>query len=71
MPNLKTILQEISDITYTIETDYPELYKYLDEQPITIPAFEHPNMNKKLMKEYLKELKELLESYVVTHQKEK
>ncbi|MGA8854289.1 MAG: hypothetical protein WB492_08950 [Christiangramia sp.] len=49
MPDLKSILKEIYDITYTIEKDYPELYKYLDEEPITIPAFKHPNMNKQLM----------------------
>jgi len=71
MSKLKTILKEISDITYTIEKDYPELYKYLDEEPITIPAFQHPNMNKKLMKEYLEGLKQVLKQYMKTHQKAK
>ena len=69
MTDLNTILKDISEITYTIETEYPELYKYLDEEPITLPAYEHPSMDKRLMKEYLKDLKALLEHYIETHQK--
>ena len=71
MTDLNTILKEISEITYTIEMEYPELYKYLDEEPITLPAYEHPVMDKKLMKVYLKDLKQLLEHYIETHQKDK
>jgi hypothetical protein len=71
MPDLKTILTEITELTNTIETDYPELYKYLDEEPITIPAFEHPDMDKQLMKEYLDGLKQVLKQYIKTHQKTK
>ncbi len=70
MSDLKSILNEISDITFTIEKDYPELYKYLDEEPITIPAFKHPNMNKQLMKNYLEGLKQVLKHYMETHQQE-
>lgn len=71
MSNLNTILKEISEITLTIETDYPELYIHLDEEPITIPAFQHPDMDKKLMKEYLEGLTQVLKQYIKTHQKEK
>lgn len=70
MSDLKTILLKISNVTYTIKTDYPELYTYLDEEPITIPAFQHPNMDKKIMKDYLEGLKQLLTKYMKTHQKE-
>lgn len=40
-----TLLKEINAITLKIELDYPELYEYLDENPITMPNMTHPIMN--------------------------
>ncbi|KKM24657.1 hypothetical protein LCGC14_1602860, partial [marine sediment metagenome] len=40
MSDLKTILREIIEMTNMIERDYPEVYGYLDEDPITIPDIE-------------------------------
>lgn len=71
MSDLKEILKEITDLTFKIESEYPELYKFLDENPITIPAFEHPDIDKKIMKEYLDDLKQLLEQYIKTHRDKK
>ncbi|EPR73787.1 hypothetical protein ADIWIN_1147 [Winogradskyella psychrotolerans RS-3] len=71
MSDLKTLLTEITALTNTIETDHPELYTFLDEQPITIPAFKHPNMNKKIMKEYLDDLKQVLNHYIKSHKDKK
>lgn len=70
MSDLKTILTEITDLTNMIETDYPELYKYLDEDPTTIPDIENPNMGKKVMQEYLDYLKQLVKQYSKTHKSE-
>jgi len=70
MSDLKIMLTEITDLTNMIETDYPELYKYLDEDPMTIPAIKNPNMGKKVMQEYLDELKQLVKQYSKTHKSE-
>ncbi|NJB70405.1 hypothetical protein GGR42_000867 [Saonia flava] len=68
MNGLQSILSEIILLTNTIETDYPELYKFLDETPITIPSKNHPEIDKNAMKDYLESLKQLLEHHVETHQ---
>ena len=57
MKELHNILQEITQITTTIETNYPELYRSLDENPMTLPIINHPHMDKKVMQEYLESLK--------------
>lgn len=53
--------------TMTIRKDYPELSKYLLEMPETIPGIENPEMNKKVLNEYLNSLKEILDKYVPNH----
>lgn len=67
MENLKALLAEIAQLTSTMETDYPELYRFLDENPMTLPIKEHPKMDKKVMEEYLEDLKELIKRHVQTH----
>jgi len=57
------ILSEISEINNDIETNYPELYKFLDENPITIPNEVHPIMDDNSLKAYLETLKSLLKKY--------
>ncbi len=69
MKNLQKILQEISQLTTEIETNYPELYRDLDENPMTLPVSKHPHMDKEVMQEYLESLKELLKHHIETHKK--
>ncbi|TYC10589.1 hypothetical protein ES677_11655 [Bizionia gelidisalsuginis] len=64
MKDLHNILQEITKVTTNIETNYPELYRTLDENPMTLPVSQHPHMDKVVLQEYLASLKELLEHYV-------
>lgn len=64
MKELPEILSEIAKLTTYIETNYPELYRSLDENPMTLPTSQNPQMDKVVMREYLDSLKELLESYV-------
>lgn len=64
MKELHKILNEITQLTTDIETNYPELYRSLDENPMTLPISKHPHMDKVVMKEYLESLKDLLASYV-------
>ena len=64
MKSLQNILTEISALTLNIETNYPELYRSLDENPMTLPVSQHPHLDKVVIEEYLTGLKELLEHYV-------
>ncbi|WP_299253641.1 hypothetical protein [uncultured Cytophaga sp.] len=65
------LLKEITQLTYKIEKEYPELYVYLDENPITIPTENHPDLNKRLFSDYLSTLKVLLEHHIETHRTKK
>jgi len=64
MKELHKILNEITQLTTSIETDYPELYRSLDENPMTLPVSKHPHIDKIVLQDYLDSLKELLEHYV-------
>lgn len=64
MKDLHSIQTEITQLTTNIETNYPELYRSLDENPITLPVLKHPHMDKKVMQEYLESLKQLLKHYL-------
>jgi len=66
MKELNTILQEITELTTNIETNYPALYKSLEENPITIPASSQPDVDKVVMQDYLKSLKQLLKHHLET-----
>jgi len=63
----KKILEEISKLTATIETNYPELYVFLDEEPITISNSKNPKITTEILKEYLESLKQLIKNYRKTH----
>ncbi|MGO4917995.1 hypothetical protein [Maribacter spongiicola] len=67
MNDLSTVLEEITQLTNTIETNYPELYRFLDENPITIPTNDHPHVNQIIMQDYLESLKQLLNHHLETH----
>ena len=60
MKNLQSILTQITQLTTNIETNYPELYRFLDENPMTIPSMNHPHIDSKVMQDYLESLKQLL-----------
>jgi len=64
MKDLQKVLTEITQLTGNIETNYPELYRSLDENPLTLPISKHPHMDKKVMTDYLESLKQLLKRYV-------
>lgn len=68
MNNLQSIVSEISQLIKTIETNYPELYQFLDENPVTIPSEKNPTIDNKVMQEYLESLKQLLMHHIATHQ---
>jgi hypothetical protein len=67
MKRTHELLKEINDLTYTIEKDFPELYQFLDENPITIPNLQHPQLDTKVFAEYLLSLKNLLQNHLDSH----
>ena len=67
MRNIQEIEDEITKLTFKIESEYPELYQFLDENPITIPCKSNPDIDKKLMQDYLESLKQLLQHHIETH----
>jgi len=58
---------KILKITLTIQEKYPELSKYLNEMPVTIPNEKDPEINNKNLKEYYESLTSLLQNYIVEH----
>lgn len=71
MKRLQQLTKEINDLTLKIEQEYPELYKYLDEIPETIPCCNHPEVTTKSFSEYLDSLKQLLEHHIINHNSSK
>ncbi|MEP0213952.1 MAG: hypothetical protein ABJD66_12090 [Cellulophaga sp.] len=63
MKSVDDILKEITDITTEIETNYPELYRNLDENPITLKENHSSHLNKKALQDYLERLKQLLKHH--------
>lgn len=63
MKSVDDILKEITDLTTEIETNYPELYRNLDENPITLKESHSSHLNKKTLQDYLVRLKELLKHH--------
>lgn len=71
MKDLSKLMQEITMLTSNIETNYPELYRHIDENPITIPAGDDPEVDMKAMKEYLESLKDQLRALIESHKSTK
>lgn len=67
MQSKKDILDAIGRITLEMETRYPELYRFLDESPETLPTQAHPHMDSRALSDYLKGLNRLLQEYQKTH----
>jgi len=53
---------DIFKITLAIQARFPELSKYLDEMPVTIP-----NINPDILKDYYDSLEILMSDYALNH----
>jgi quercetin dioxygenase-like cupin family protein len=71
MRALHQTLQEIAALTATIEKDYPELYEFLDENPLTIPSGPGLGVADDRFESHLESLKQLLRNHIETHRKKK
>ena len=67
MKKTQELLTQITQLTSNIETNYPELYSFLLEEPITIASKQHPEINSTVLQDYLQTLKEELHHHIKTH----
>ncbi len=67
MKTIHELKNEIESTITIVKTKYPELVKYLDEMTITIPKENIPEINSKLLTEYLQSLENMIEKYAVNH----
>ena len=67
MKTLNQLMQQIISITSDIETNYPELYKNLEETPLSIGETEEKTISTNDLVEYLETLKAQLQHHIETH----
>jgi hypothetical protein len=68
MKTLNQLMQDIIQLTTLIETRYPELYKYLNETPLTLSEAASSKVHTTELKQYLETLKSQLQHHIETHQ---
>ena len=69
MKEIQKINNEINELTLKIEQEYPELYQYLNENPVTIPCCKNPKLDTKAFSDWLESLKDLLKDFIENQQK--
>jgi hypothetical protein len=57
--------QEIIALTAQIEKQFPEVYRNLNEMPITIPNMTSPEVKIKHLQDYIQSLKTLITTHTV------
>ena len=57
----------IVKITMTIRNEFPELMKFLNEMPVTLPNLENPEINNTILEDYYDSLEDLLRKYAPNH----
>ena len=69
MQSEKDLNKKIMEITMLIQEKYPELSKFLNEMPATIPIEENPKINSENLQKYLNSLEDMVKKYSIEHQK--
>lgn len=64
----KTVLTEINRITTELLTNYPELYIFLDENPVTLYHEGDREIQTKDLLNYLESLHQILKHHIETHE---
>lgn len=67
MKTIEELNQKILNKTMDMKKKYPELSKYIEEMPITIPNLENPEITLKNLQEYYDSLDEMLKKYTLNH----
>lgn len=61
------INMDIIKTTMVIDEKFPELTKYIEEMPVTIPNKNEPEINETNLKDYQRSLDVLLNKYAANH----
>jgi len=61
------INKDIIETTMVIDETFPELSKYIEEMPVTIPNTNEPEINETNLKDYQSSLDALLNKYAANH----
>ena len=67
MKKLHQLLDDIARLTANIETNYPELYKYLGETPLDLGESAPGKITTEDLENYLETLKDQLQHHIETH----
>ncbi len=59
--------EEILKMTMMIQEKFPELSKYVDEMPVSVPNNENPAVNQQNLQEYYDSLLALVKKYNTNH----
>ena len=59
------LIEKIMSITSLIKEKHPELMKFIDEMPVTIPDENNPQLNLKALMEYYNSFTDLLKKYEI------
>lgn len=65
----KVLNTKILKITMRISNEFPELYSYIEEMPISVPHVKDPEINLNNLKKYYNSLETMLKNYTLTHDK--
>jgi len=63
----KDLNSKILEITLKIKDQYPELSKYIEEMPVTIPDEKKPEITLKNLQAYFDSLNDVLSKYLLEH----
>jgi hypothetical protein len=67
MKTEKDLNADILKITTLIHEKYPELSKYIEEMPITIPNKANPSINLRVLQDYYDSLYSMFKKYARNH----
>jgi len=67
METEKELNAKILAITLLIQKSHPELSKFLNEMPVTIPDEKKPDISAETLREYYESLTALLKKYNIVH----
>lgn len=60
--------EKIMKLTMVIQENYPELAKYMNEMPVTVPTENNPEINRQALSKYYESLVSWFRNYVAEHQ---
>ena len=63
MKTFEKLSRELRELTDTIQEPHPELVKYMDELPISVPAEKGRKKDLELLEEYRDSLRSILSRY--------